>query len=342
MKKKNILLFGNYGGQNWGDESILSGLLCDLPKNHFHITVVSSDPQKTKESYGIEAILPPPFGIRSLFSESLGVFSSIRKADIILFGGGGLFQDREKKAIFLWGYYWLCCKILKKKLVFVGNSVGPLSSFCSRFIAKRAFLSAPFISVRDESSQNLLLSLGIPRVRIALATDAAFCARKLPEPKTRKGTLLLFRGDGRITPDQIRPLLRHLPSPVSAIAMDKIDEDLAKDLGVSLKKPSSLMDLKREIVSARLVLSSRLHGGILALQAETPFCVFSAAPKVRHFFSQRGLFPLLFEEDFEPEALQKKIRAIQRSFKKTQNILSKVRLQEMRKTKNILPLFLQK
>lgn len=323
---------------------ILSGLVSALPKKAFDITVVSSNPNFTTRIHsGVQSVFPPPFGVKSfLHFRLLQTIRAIKKADIILFGGGGLFQDREPKAIFLWGWYRFVAGFFGKRIIFVGNSVGPLASHISKRIVQKSFQPSRFISVRDTASKNLLLDLGISHTCIVSATDAVFLLRKTPSAKRKKGTLLLLRGDGKITHQQIRKLLPLLPKPVSFLAMDTVDVSFGESLGLPRIQPKSPSDLRSLVSSAKLVLSSRLHGGILALQAETPFLLFSAAPKIQNFFAERSLKKLVLSETYSYKKAKTMITSLIKNASKWIKIFRKIRLLEQRKAKNILPEFLQK
>jgi polysaccharide pyruvyl transferase CsaB len=342
MRKKTILIFGNYGGQNWGDEGILSGLLSALASSRFRIIVISSQPKHTGKHHNISSFPPPPFGIRSFFRFSfLRTIRCISSADIILFGGGGLFQDREKRAIFLWGWYRFIAGMFGKRIIFVGNSVGPLRSFVSRYIAKQSFFSSSFISLRDTHSQELLEKMGIPLENIISSTDALFLLRKLPKKREREGTILAFRRSDKKNIQKIKNIFSILPKPIYVISMDKEDEDFLSKYNVPFLHPKSVLHLRNIFSQSKFVLSSRLHGGIFALQAETPFLLLSAAPKIQHFFSERGFSDILFSE-IDEKRMKRKVRDMMKNFSKIQEKLEQVRLQEQKKAKQILPLFLQK
>lgn len=57
MSKKRILLIGGYGVGNYGDESILAGLLNQLTSNA-EKTAISHDPEETSRLHGVHAIRP--------------------------------------------------------------------------------------------------------------------------------------------------------------------------------------------------------------------------------------------------------------------------------------------
>lgn len=341
MPKKNILIFGNYGGQNWGDEMILSGILSAIPHAFFEVSVVSSDPHFTSRIHGVSAFFPPPFGLRSLFRRgNFSVFSVIQKADFVIFGGGGLLQDREKKAIFLWSFYVAVVRFFRKKILFVGNSIGPLSRPFSRVLAKNALSTTPFFSSRDQASLDFLKEIAKEKQSFG-STDCVFLLSKFPAQKKRKGTLIALRGDGHISVKKIKSIFSLLPKPIFAIAQDSVDENFAQEMGVEVLTPKNLREVKKAFSQAELVLTSRLHGGIFSLMAETPFVCFSAAPKIHSFFSERDLGEAIFPEAFSRKKLSSFLLKIQKD-KEFFRVLRRIRQNEAKKAKNLLPIFLQK
>jgi len=288
------------------------------------------------------AVFPPPFGLRSLIRGGLTqTLRALKSADIILFGGGGLFQDREKKAIFLWAWYFFVASRRKKKILFVGNSVGPLSNRLSKWLVQKVFAHIRFISLRDAHSKELLRSLGVPDERMVLASDAAFLLRKLPEKKRRRGTLIIIRGDGKVTKKSLSHILKNLPKPIRFLPMDAIDHEFSKTHSQDILLPETLSQLRDAFRSARIVVSSRLHGGILALQAETPFVMLRAAPKVEHFFSERGFSDVVFKESSRPSTIGKKCRALLKNNVQWKRKAKQARLLEQKNAKSILPYFLK-
>lgn len=344
--QKTILLFGNYGGQNRGDEAILSGFIHLFPKDHFRIVVFSSHPQKTTKDHGVESFPFPPFGFRSLFRpSSYSFFRPLRQASIVFFGGGGLFQDREPFAVLLWSYFLFLVRCFAKrntKVLLVGNSFGPLRFFFSRFLVRKVLRNIRFFSVRDTESKELLQKIAHPNAIIEQATDFAFVLPKPRSLKSRKGTILALRGDGNISPERIQKVFNILPKPVSVIAMDEIDQKFAERLGVPVVNPKNTAELLHVFSQAKCVVTSRLHGGILSLIAETSFLIFSSAPKINSFFSDRNLAELVLSEKASPFIIRKKIKTVLSSSEKWQKEFRRVRKEEHQKKSLLFPLFLQK
>lgn len=71
--KKQIVVCGNYGASNLGDEAILGGLI-NLIKStwpHSEITVMSARPRQTSRYFQVSSIMPFPAGLRSFFASGL-------------------------------------------------------------------------------------------------------------------------------------------------------------------------------------------------------------------------------------------------------------------------------
>ena len=83
---KEILIGGYYGGGNLGDEAILAAILQDLRNldPSLNYSVVSWDPHLTRKEHEVGAVY---------WRDIEALVEASRKADLILVGGGGLFQD---------------------------------------------------------------------------------------------------------------------------------------------------------------------------------------------------------------------------------------------------------
>ena len=81
---KKVVISGYYGFDNFGDDAILS-VLCDKLKSlNAGVTVISSNPSKTANDYGVKAV--KNFDIKTLVK-------TIKSSDILISGGGSLLQD---------------------------------------------------------------------------------------------------------------------------------------------------------------------------------------------------------------------------------------------------------
>lgn len=177
---RNILICGNYGATNIGDELILEGILKQV-RSAFpdgKITVMASDVNRAKRLHAVDTVPLMPFGIRS-FLKSVLTFSliktirAIKKCDLFIFGGGGLFTDEIRRAPLLWTWQCYFAHRYKKPIFIYAQSFGPLSTHLGQHLAKKVCDWAKLISVRDQESQDLLYALGVNK-KIHITGDPAF------------------------------------------------------------------------------------------------------------------------------------------------------------------------
>lgn len=166
----NILLIGNFGAGNYGDEAILiamlSGLLEHFPDAHFKI--ISSGKAVTEgflkpfisvwDLKKVEFVKPLPCGIRSFarswFSgERKKIIQEIASCDMGIYCGGGLFTDEESIfAIPMWAEYSFWLKKFGKPIYSFGLGIGPFRHALSQKIFSFAFKNVSQVGVRDQFS----------------------------------------------------------------------------------------------------------------------------------------------------------------------------------------------
>ena len=295
-----VLLSGYYGFGNLGDEAILSGLAAGLQNCGHRVTVLSANPAKTRALHGVHAV-----------SRYQGFVPALLRHDALVSGGGGLLQDKTsaRSLRYYLGVLQLA-KVLGKRAVVYGQSVGPLSLAGER--AVRRVLSGIPVAVRDSASQRLLASL---EVRAELVADAAFL---LDEPassavpssarsssavpgSTKHGAappvLLIPRGGYPEITDALVALARALRAkgtPLAGMAIQPAQDDVPlKRLQEAVPElarwradtPSAALST---VAGAAHVVSARLHGLIFAAAAKRSFSALVYDPKVAAFAAEAG------------------------------------------------------
>lgn len=161
-KSQNILIFGNFGAMNLGDESILAGEVAEI-KNvspNAKITVVSRYPSFVKK---IHDGLINGVALR----QPITLLKAILKANIIIVGGGGLFnKNRNQLSGYVYQSYIMILfiflpKILNKKVYLLGIGIYENMNKVLLNIAKLLFGFVDLITVRDFHSHKLLNDLKI-------------------------------------------------------------------------------------------------------------------------------------------------------------------------------------
>lgn len=153
----HVVISGYYGFDNVGDEAILLSIIQALrqvqPK--IEITVLSHNPEKTANTYQVKAVN------RWRLSD---VRQAIKQADGLISGGGSLLQDQT--GIRSIPYYAGVIKLaqwLGKPTFVYAQGMGPFNRMISRWIVKHVLNRVDAITVRDESSQKLLKSVGVTK-----------------------------------------------------------------------------------------------------------------------------------------------------------------------------------
>ena len=120
----SILILGGDAVGNLGDRGYPAGhvpLACGV-RAELALTVVSRDAQRVRQSFGPSAV---PRGPRGL----LAFCRAIRRSQLVLVGGGGLFQDDDSLVKMpYWALRGPLVRLLGRPVVGYALGVGPLSS----------------------------------------------------------------------------------------------------------------------------------------------------------------------------------------------------------------------
>ncbi len=163
MKKVKVVVSGYIGFDNFGDEAILSVLLDNLKQQRTEITVISSNPAKTKLLHGVKSCKTFAF---------FSILAALLRTDILISGGGSLLQDKTSvKSLLYYLFLIFCAKISGKKVIIFAQGIGPINNGFAKFSTKIAIKSADLVTVRDEKSLYLLRGWG---VKAELQPDPVF------------------------------------------------------------------------------------------------------------------------------------------------------------------------
>ncbi|MCB1885126.1 MAG: polysaccharide pyruvyl transferase family protein [Geminicoccaceae bacterium] len=191
----HLLVIAGDADGNLGDRAILFGL-CRLIRESrpdARITVVSADPGRMARDLGVEAIPKGPGGLPAQLR-------AMAKADLVLCGGGGLFQDDDSLVKMpYWALRVLAARLLAGRVVGFALGVGPLEARSSRLAARLAFACMERVSVRDREA--LAVAQPLSRKPVDLVPDTAL----LLEPAPPAAVEAWLRGQG--VPLDGRPLV---------------------------------------------------------------------------------------------------------------------------------------
>lgn len=302
-----IVISGYYGAGNTGDEAILAamlqGLRAKLPAAE--IVVLSADPAATAVAHGVQAVHR---GFGHGISAKIRLFC---RADLLLSGGGGLFQDvypqRVLPASVL--YYGGICALARLcgcRIMFFAQGIGPLRGGLARGLTRFAANGAACIAVRDQDSADLLVALGVDKVAIHVTADPVMAWS--PRPDSELFNRLGLAGGGPFLTTAVRPWPDRRYQRNLALILDRaLDRWGFRPLFLPFAGRSdresclhiqSLMRQSREtvvlpdltpeevyavIAGSSLVLGMRLHALVFAALAEVPMLGMAYDPKVKAF-----------------------------------------------------------
>lgn len=166
MSKKRILLSGYFGFDNAGDEAILEAECAQLRRLCPDVELSALiDNKKRAEELGLIA-----YKRKSLFQ----VYKAVSAADLVISGGGGLFQDSTGPgSVMYYGTILTLASILHKPSFILSQGFGPIKTDIGRLMAKSLLPCADKATLRDEESLKEFREL-VPDVPAELTADPAF------------------------------------------------------------------------------------------------------------------------------------------------------------------------
>ena len=298
QKKTDIIISGYYGLGNSGDEALLSSLVDNLRRldPNIRITAMSGNPEHTRRVYGINTV-----GRFNPFA----VFRELRKARMLLSGGGSLIQDATSTKSLL---YYLAiiavAKLMGLKVMLYANGMGPISDKNVPKVTK-ILNKVDLITLRENISLGEIERCKITRPKVTVTADPAY----LLEPCERERAWALLKELG----------VKGKPVAISVRSWKTADEDFeaeiaqtadllaqqgysplfipmqqTRDLPISMrimdrmKADSAIID--REISVAEMlgvirecgaVIGMRLHSLIFASAVNVPMIGIIYDPKIR-------------------------------------------------------------
>lgn len=315
-----IAVSGYYGFNNTGDEAVLDSIISKLREKDpgIHITVFSSDPRATSSRFSVDSVnrLDPFSVIRALM-----------KSDVLVSGGGGLFQDSTGR--FSVAYYLsiiFLAKILGKKAVVFGQGYGPVKRPLNKKLIRYVLNMADLITLRDIASKQMIKKDGVNIPPVLVCADPAMLLEKgnfsdivkdemineFDRPtigislRNFKGMPASFSSDMARAIDSI--IDKH---DINAIFIPfQVPEDTEMCVNVlsfmknkgrviaGLYGPRQVLGL---VSSLDMMIGVRLHSLIFASASGVPAIAISYDPKVRAFASDAGfpcVDPDVTEESF--------------------------------------------
>lgn len=290
----NAVISGYYGYNNTGDELILKAVLSELKSinNKLNFVVLSANPKETELLHEV----------RSVYRfNPIRVIKEIRKSEILISGGGGLFQDvTSKKSIIYYLGIILIAKIFSKKVIIYSQGIGPINSRLNILFTKFVLKKVDFITVRDKESKYLLNSFGIDNVVVksdpVVSLDLSEF-KKTQYEERKVGIVVRNIENNRykeIIANVADRIIREKKLKVIFIPF-QVESDLkiAEEIRNMMKEDSTILNINKDkywlkeivsqISSLRLLIGMRLHSIILAVKFDIPYVAISYDPKIANF-----------------------------------------------------------
>jgi polysaccharide pyruvyl transferase WcaK-like protein len=140
-RSASIVLIGNYGNGNTGDEAILAGLHA-MASPFVNVYVLARSAQDIRKLHGIDAVDRGTFqGIKTLL-----------RADVLAIGGGGIFGQGMPPLVRLLPIVGLVLSILGKDVIFVAIGADPTMPKSTARILRLLGRTAYAVTVRETTT----------------------------------------------------------------------------------------------------------------------------------------------------------------------------------------------
>ncbi len=321
-----IFLIGWFGAGNMGDEAILRSelemLSTSLPRAEF--SILSFDPERTRK---LTAHLPQVKHIvrmgakRDLYrSDVWGLLKTFRAVNVVIIGGGGLFQDLYNHyPIPFFTLMALWARLNRKQLFLYCLGIGPLRTWIGKRLCAFAARLPHMLSVRDPDSYDMLRALGVTR-DIVCAADPVLL---LTSSKTGTVERLIRthaldapgphivvcihellpwdENDKRILAHTLDSVVRDVHAQIRFLPLgsytnqwtqvetpDSVDLQASQQIAGLMSERASLITddlLPQECLAvierADLVLSMRFHGLVMGLAAGVPVIALTYPQEIK-------------------------------------------------------------
>ncbi|HVS63899.1 MAG TPA: polysaccharide pyruvyl transferase family protein [Thermoanaerobaculia bacterium] len=269
-----VLILGGDVDGNLGDRALLTGMCDDLRSSGWPVEVTTTSSRSGQNGHDGLDVRALRRGVRG-FAAMRGAAA---RADLVLWGGGGLLQDDDSLLkVPYWATLLTLLRPVSRYTVAYALGVGPLRRSASRLLAGHALGRCDAISARDRLGQTLAAKLS--SLPVSLVPDPALLLRPAPRPAAlewlrerevpRDGRPIVgvalrrwFPPRDRLVPHQHRPRFVSSPEQRAPEAERLIDNlarclsRIAKELGAHLLfLPSYAIEVEGDVEICQRVLT---------------------------------------------------------------------------------------
>jgi polysaccharide pyruvyl transferase WcaK-like protein len=353
MTQKRILFLGTHGQHNIGDELLLDTFLTQLgSENHYFVN--SYDPTFT------EAQLRPRFQVDVFHTtgEPLRFLRYLLSCDLIFFGGGSIIKElyasvgRGRYATLLMVLLTVTFarQIARKPVIMSNIGVGPIETTRGKRLSTWILKQVNLLSVRDETSYQTCLTLGLDPRQVHQVSDVVFVNNAqafMAETDNTPTNAVVLSRPVRVAlnlnydienpanwdtflqnlEEGLRGLNERQPIEIHALPMQsafKAHDDWAvlaefrqriPEIEMHLHRPETFQEVAAILSECDLLISERLHSIVVAAILGKPCLALTYDVKVRELVAMLNIqeHALEINRPFDPALLTDRAEALLRA-----------------------------
>ncbi len=300
-----IGVLGYYGTRNLGDEAVLQGLLRALesaaPGSRF--VVYATDPASVAPHSALEVRRVRVYNFAAMLR-------AVREIDALVIGGGGVLHDHSLAAPSRYLLWAAAARLRGRRVMLAAVGVGPVRTIIGAAQIRAVARLADMVSVRDESSLKWLRRIGVKKEAEILADPALLvCADPVERATAGAGPAVFALRKWPPLRSAYEGLAHRLAEAADAVVREldtravlmpfhsqRDDEFCAVVQGMMKRaerasvvpRPASPQDAIEQLARARVVVSMRLHGLMLAAGTGVPLVAVACDEKLASFMAAIG------------------------------------------------------
>lgn len=290
---RKILVSGYIGFNNFGDEAIFYALSSRFKSLGYEVSALCTNCDEVQKKYQVKTYH---------LKKPLEILKAISTCEILISGGGSLLQNKTSNfSLFYYLFIILLAKLLGKKVIIFAQGIEPILGKFPEFITKTILKLVDFITVRDENSKRLLKSW---KIESTLVSDPAYSLVQNRQIHNFKNDLIVqlrkFKGmDEKLIKNLAFSIAKKYTGKVSVFSFqDELDEKICFDFIEELKKYNinanyisnkSVEETIQIINEAQFIISTRLHGLIIATPLKTKAFALCYDEKIKTLVNELNL-----------------------------------------------------
>jgi polysaccharide pyruvyl transferase CsaB len=286
-RKKTVVLSGYFGFGNFGDEVILSVLKDFFSSINLNVISLLKNPEHKNE-----------VGRYNIFE----IIKTIKHADIVVNGGGGLLQDKTsiRSLIYYLGILFISEKLRKCTACFA-QGIGPIKRRIGSLILRLILNKVNLITVRDEYSYHVLEESGVNNKNIHVTADVAFLFSREKKISLPFEKFILYAPGKALHMPEMETLvnigkfikeetgLPLLIVPFYPARDGIITTTLSYTLNATLVIPEQIEQYAYIVNKSSFVVGMRYHAILFSILKKKAFVGLSYDPKVNALMNEIGV-----------------------------------------------------